>query len=730
MMNQIRTVLLLAAFGCGSATGGDDPHTNGGDGGSDNVGVAGADAGRAGAGAGGEAGSSNQGGAGGSSAGSAGSAGQGGAAGAPQGGAAGEAGSNQGGSSGAAGEAGSAGQGGSAGEAGSAGQGGSDQGGSGGSEAGAGGSAGEAGSSGNPDPAPPACTFEVENGGPGTRCTGLLFETCTLVEGVAVYESTQCGVSPEVGMMCDGEAGCAGECANGATRCSGDAVETCGDQISGEWSATESCAYQCVNGACAGACEPEEAVCDGASVVTCGQDFRYGDAVACEGAPNANPTCSGAGECGTACVPGFDDCSAAPGCETDLSSPDSCGACGNVCPGAPNATRTCNGGVCGLQPNACAEGTGNCTGDFVCETNTDSDENNCGGCGVKCYGTCSEGQCSVEVVGSTDVLDYSVVDLFVGTTHVYWWTGSAESSIIWRAPKDGSEPAQPLTTFANPTALPRDNALLVNGGYLYWGTVSGVFRMPEAGGTVTTISTSGTSGLVIADGKLYWNNVNVNAPIGTCLDKHSVNIDAFLACNNANVVTFYTYDVGTQGLTTWTTNQFEYGHVLAVGGGELFVARFQATPNQDGGVNHYNMGIVALNATTGAFSRGIVSNARDSSNNAVSLGDLFNQAVFTDSSVVFATNLGLFQTSITNPGEASIIKGSFSSNSRAEFIAVDASAVYYPTGSNIDKISRSTSAVSHVIANTDYNARVALDGDDLYWTMQAEGRQLVLRTAK
>jgi hypothetical protein len=158
------------------------------------------------------------------------------------------------------------------------------------------------------------------------------------------------------------------------------------------------------------------------------------------------------GECGhLKCTANHGDCDgdAENGCEADLLSPSSCGACNNVCaPGqscledpdthviacgcAPGQTlcgnrcvdlgshpQNCGGcgidctlankahgfGLCkfGACEFGCMEGWGDCNGDpkDACETNFDSDPRNCGGCGIACEigQPCIAGRCAVEPCG-------------------------------------------------------------------------------------------------------------------------------------------------------------------------------------------------------------------------------------------------------------------------------------------------------------------------------------------
>lgn len=117
----------------------------------------------------------------------------------------------------------------------------------------------------------------------------------------------------------------------------------------------------------------------------------------------ASRTCT-SGVCGfTTCSAGFGNCdaNATNGCETATTTTTNCGTCGNDCTATvENATATCSSGACGFS--SCNSGYASCDGDATdgCETNTQTDEDNCGACGVACgtNETCTAGRC---VCGST-----------------------------------------------------------------------------------------------------------------------------------------------------------------------------------------------------------------------------------------------------------------------------------------------------------------------------------------
>jgi Cys-rich repeat protein len=102
------------------------------------------------------------------------------------------------------------------------------------------------------------------------------------------------------------------------------------------------------------------------------------------------------------CNPGFKDCNGSikDGCETNTdSNVNNCGACNNPC-ALPNASPRCVNGMC--QVAGCNFGFGDCDMNPLngCETPTSSDVNNCGGCGMKCAlahatAKCTLGMCQI-----------------------------------------------------------------------------------------------------------------------------------------------------------------------------------------------------------------------------------------------------------------------------------------------------------------------------------------------
>jgi hypothetical protein len=136
-------------------------------------------------------------------------------------------------------------------------------------------------------------------------------------------------------------------------------------------------------------------------VLTCGACDKE-----CPFLPGEEPFCLD-GVCGsTPCPDGFGNCDGkGETCEKDLTSDVmNCGVCRHLC-SVNNGTPKCEAKECGVQ--SCDEPFANCNttdpgGGYMdgCETNTDTDVNNCGACGRACsvsHGTaaCVAGQCRV-----------------------------------------------------------------------------------------------------------------------------------------------------------------------------------------------------------------------------------------------------------------------------------------------------------------------------------------------
>lgn len=152
-----------------------------------------------------------------------------------------------------------------------------------------------------------------------------------------------------------------------------------------------------------GNCAADRVDCDSDRTNGCESD-RFGDTTCGSSCTNclslasgdsntAGGSCNANGRCEFTCEVGYADCDPAiPGCETDLSDPTTCGACGRSC---NQNVQNVTAGSIGCDFNsptdfectyACDAIHGDCDGnDFNgCETRTNNDEINCGGCGTIC----------------------------------------------------------------------------------------------------------------------------------------------------------------------------------------------------------------------------------------------------------------------------------------------------------------------------------------------------------
>ncbi len=158
---------------------------------------------------------------------------------------------------------------------------------------------------------------------------------------------------------------------------------------------------------CAGPVDCESKVCGGDSLCaspTCTDGVRNGDEADrdcggsfCDGCPIDSPCTEAVGcesrfcdevtmTCGLNCAEGSDECDGnrQEPCETNLlNSARHCGMCGRVCE-LPHAEASCVGGACQIED--CEEPWLRCNTDEAdgCETNSSTDAENCGACGIEC----------------------------------------------------------------------------------------------------------------------------------------------------------------------------------------------------------------------------------------------------------------------------------------------------------------------------------------------------------
>jgi hypothetical protein len=263
---------------------------------------------------------------------------------------------------------------------------------------------------------------------PGTTCVGARCapsctsdETCPggwlCCEGQCKNPGSDPASCGSCGNTCDPMGACwngvcgTGPCEPGMAECDGDASNGCETKVTDDPKNCGKCGRSCASNFCAGGectskeCAPGFADCNGSEDDQCETDLgSVDDCVMCGtrcSDTHGEPSCSAEG-CGIACEDGFDDCDGkiTNGCEIDLTDDeDHCGDCDTVCENE-HGTTECTDGECVPR---CASGYFNCDGDPSngCETNTDTTESHCGGCGNKCNpdnatGTCTDGVCRVK----------------------------------------------------------------------------------------------------------------------------------------------------------------------------------------------------------------------------------------------------------------------------------------------------------------------------------------------
>ncbi len=156
-------------------------------------------------------------------------------------------------------------------------------------------------------------------------------------------------------------------CTEGFARCGGDGMcrsVTSDARNCGGCDACPSDRAQCTGGRCtAEMCPPNRADCDGNDDNGCETDLTNGSNCGACGRrceiPNASGACRG-GVCGIGeCNLGFRDCDGDPsnGCEVDARTNDDCGECGRPCV-APNAETSCSSGQCRIT--SCGDGRADC----------------------------------------------------------------------------------------------------------------------------------------------------------------------------------------------------------------------------------------------------------------------------------------------------------------------------------------------------------------------------------
>lgn len=195
------------------------------------------------------------------------------------------------------------------------------------------------------------------------------------------------------------------------------------------------------------------------------------------------------------CAPGTADCNriAADGCEADLASSQSCGACGKVC-ASRNGVASCEGGECVLR---CGRGRGDCNGSASdgCEVDLATNGRSCGACGHGCLGArCEEGVCAPVLFRWSGVAAFSV-----------------HGSVLYAALETGEVVGLPLDGGAATSVSSQENAphaLATGEQAVYWvrgkGAKAEIRRWPIGGGPVESIASGDAHTIVEAANSVYF----------------------------------------------------------------------------------------------------------------------------------------------------------------------------------------------------------------------------------
>lgn len=156
---------------------------------------------------------------------------------------------------------------------------------------------------------------------------------------------------------------------------------------------------------------------------------------------------------------------------------------------------------------SCDAGLTSCNGKCV---DTQSDMNNCGGCGVVCNTQCSAGVCPL-IGPSCDAGLQQANDqacLTIDATNVYWGTGFQQTGSVWKVPVGGGCPALMVGSQNGPHGMASDGTNLFFANLGGNQTLGSVMKIPVNGNVATPIAINQATPLDVAvdANNVYWTN--------------------------------------------------------------------------------------------------------------------------------------------------------------------------------------------------------------------------------
>ena len=187
---------------------------------------------------------------------------------------------------------------------------------------------------------------------------------------------------------------------------------------------------------------------------------------------------------------------------------DGGGGDGSTDGGGGNDVVTTNDAPADVPIVSCDGGLTSCGGKCV---DTQSDANNCGGCGVVCNTQCTAGICPLIGPNCGDAGIQPANDqacLTIDSANVYWGTGFQQTGSVWKVPVGGGCPALMVGSQNGPHGMASD------GTDLYFANLGGnqtpgsIMKIAVNGNTATPIASNQATPLDVAvdANNVYWTN--------------------------------------------------------------------------------------------------------------------------------------------------------------------------------------------------------------------------------